>query len=223
MIANSQNWPFPQGHWWAHWGKQVSRWPIIFFFLFPSRQLPVHLPSYGTFPFSSPLLPLPLGLHSLKGDISWLMFTPFSPSHTHALSTQASTLLTHLLHSLTPSSHTHTHTQAFIHPGLARFFWSSARSDPYGLTLSPYEYCNGTFTAAQNHSFSFHQSDNLGEFVFIDFAGSGLVHLCGKMCSVMSLYNSFTTAGIVVLYSRGCREGWTLCEWYNRTDCHRGP
>ena len=127
------------------------------------------------------------------------MFTPFSPSHTHALSTQVSTLLTHLLHSLTPSSHTHTHThtQAFIHPGLARFFWSAARSDPYGLTLSPYEYCNGTFTAAQNHSFSFHQSDNLGEFVFIDFAGSGLVHLCGKMCSVMSLYNSFTTAGIV--------------------------
>ena len=138
------------------------------------------------------------------------MFTPFSPSHTPALSMQASTLFTHLL---TPSSYTHTHTQAFIHPGLARFFWSAARSDPPSLTWSPYEYCNGTFTAESNHTFSFHKSgDDLGDFVFIDFAGSGLVHLCGKMFSVISTIilrhcNSFTTAGIMVLYSRGCRGG----------------
>lgn len=109
--------------------------------------------------------------------------------------------------------HTHTHTQAFIHPGLARFFWSAARSDPPSLTWSPYEYCNGTFTAESNHTFSFHKSgDDLGDFVFIDFAGSGLVHLCGKMFSVISTIilrhcNSFTTAGIMVLYSRGCRGG----------------
>ena len=67
----------------------------------------------GDIPISSPLLPLPLGLHSLKGDISWLVFTPFSPSHTPALSMQASTLFTHLL---TPSSYTHTHTHTGLHP-----------------------------------------------------------------------------------------------------------
>ena len=71
--------------------------------------------------------------------------------------------------------------QAFIHPSLARFFWSAARSDPAAMTWSPYEYCNGTFTATSSHSFTFFPSGtNLGDFVFIDFAGSGLVHLCGK-------------------------------------------
>ena len=71
--------------------------------------------------------------------------------------------------------------QAFIHPFLARLFWSSVKPDPRALIWSPYEYCNGTFSATKDHSFLSYPSDtNLGEIVFIDFAGAGLVHLCGE-------------------------------------------
>lgn len=76
---------------------------------------------------------------------------------------------------------THSHTQALIHPVLARFFWSSANPDPHRMIMSPYKYCNGTFVTKRDHGFSFHEEDtDLGNIVFLDFAGSGLVHLCGK-------------------------------------------
>jgi hypothetical protein len=68
--------------------------------------------------------------------------------------------------------------QAFIHPSIARFFWSATSSDPRGITWSPYAYCNGTFTATKIHEFTFRDSA-LGDFIFIDFSGSGVVHLCG--------------------------------------------
>ena len=46
---------------------------------------------------------------------------------------------------------------------------------------SPYEACNGTFTANIDHRFSSIESDDLGiRFVFFDFAGSGLVHVVGE-------------------------------------------
>ena len=71
--------------------------------------------------------------------------------------------------------------QAFIHPSLARIFWSS-RSDPGPFVWSPYETCNGTFTATIDHRFTSIVNEDLGvEYVFFDFAGSGLVHVCGKM------------------------------------------
>ena len=100
--------------------------------------------------------------------------SPLSPhTHTHTL--------TH--------THTHTHSQAFIHPSLARFFWSSSRSNPRTLTWSPYEYCNGTFTATRDHMFSSQPGSlNLNEYVFIDFAGSGLVHLCGEFMYIHRLH-----------------------------------
>jgi len=71
--------------------------------------------------------------------------------------------------------------QAFIHPLLARFFWSVDSPDIRpGITWSPYAYCNGTFTATRSHEFTVQNHSNLGDIVFIDFAGSGIVHLCGK-------------------------------------------
>ena len=69
--------------------------------------------------------------------------------------------------------------QGFIHPALARFFWAAGDREPH--FGSPYRYCNGTFIVNFDHSFDITDSeDTLGKYLFIDFAGSGLVHLCGK-------------------------------------------
>ncbi len=69
--------------------------------------------------------------------------------------------------------------QAFIHPVLARIFWSTSSGDLGGITWSPYAYCKGTFVADREHTFN-NNDKELGGFIFIDFAGSGLVHVCGK-------------------------------------------
>lgn len=77
-------------------------------------------------------------------------------------------------------------SQAFIHPSLARFFWSTSSTDHRGITWSPYAYCNGTFTNTRNHEFSFREFAP-GSYIFIDFSGSGIVHLCGMFYSTVSL------------------------------------
>lgn len=47
--------------------------------------------------------------------------------------------------------------------------------------MSPFRFCNGTLTVERDHSLSTYAVDeDLGHFVFLDFAGSGVVHLCGK-------------------------------------------
>ena len=47
--------------------------------------------------------------------------------------------------------------------------------------FSPFRFCNGTRTIEKDHRISnYSAGEDLGDFVFLDYAGSGVVHLCGK-------------------------------------------
>lgn len=47
---------------------------------------------------------------------------------------------------------------------------------------SPFRFCNGTRTVERDHPLSNYSADeDFTDFVFLDFAGSGVVHLCGKI------------------------------------------
>lgn len=57
--------------------------------------------------------------------------------------------------------------------------WSTGRNE--NLMWSPFRFCNGTQTVERDHSFtSYPPDEDLRSFVFLDFAGSGVVHLCGE-------------------------------------------
>ena len=84
--------------------------------------------------------------------------------------------------------------QAFIHPFLARIFWSTpiitgdilndTIRTPSESSWSPYGYCNGTYVLDHNRHFVSlepRESNIFFDLTFIDFAGSGLVHVCGKL------------------------------------------
>ena len=52
--------------------------------------------------------------------------------------------------------------------------------------FSPFGFCNGTQTVERDHRTSMYAPDeDLGDFVFLDYAGSGVVHLCGKLISAI--------------------------------------
>ena len=97
--------------------------------------------------------------------------------------------------------------QAVIHPFLARLFWSSAIPDLRGMMrLSPYRFCNGTFISTKEHEFNIWPENDteIGELVFFDFAGSGLVHLCGKrvyMCMQCHVCVKLTMIACMLQYT----------------------
>ena len=54
--------------------------------------------------------------------------------------------------------------------------------------FSPFRFCNGTRTVERDHIISSYSPDeDLGKFVFLDFAGSGVVHLCGELTKFVIL------------------------------------
>lgn len=84
--------------------------------------------------------------------------------------------------------------QAFIHPGLAHFFWSIRQISGVSAVFSPYQTCNGTLTSNLNHEMTY--QDHGRHLYFYDMAGCGLVHMCGEknfadvvlLCTIDRLY-----------------------------------
>ena len=67
--------------------------------------------------------------------------------------------------------------------------------------FSPFRFCNGTRTVETNHDISsYSPGEDLGYFVFIDFAGSGVVHLCGKPIVLTTLRILSLTKRMYVQY-----------------------
>ena len=91
--------------------------------------------------------------------------------------------------------------QAFIHPFLARLFWSTpivmgdvdTNTTYFVSNWSPYGYCNGAYVLDRNHSFiefdAIKSKNAIFDLTFIDFAGSGLVHACG-MCMYICIHHA---------------------------------
>ena len=81
---------------------------------------------------------------------------------------------------------------------MARWVWSTGRNE--NLMFSPFRFCNGTRTVEKDHRFSYYpDGEDLGDFVFLDFAGSGVVHLCGKPILIPHLVTT-TYMCICIMY-----------------------
>ena len=90
--------------------------------------------------------------------------------------------------------------QAFIHPGLAYFFWSTHKVTDLSSLFSPYQSCNGTLTSTINHEMTY--KSGRVSFAFYDLAGCGLVHVCGEYCMHFTSYK--INNGVDVFHRRYC-------------------
>ena len=67
-----------------------------------------------------------------------------------------------------------------MHPLIARMFWGVGIESRIGF--SPFQYCNGTARASlvSQHNYDYLTADSTyPDIFFVDFAGSGVVHLLG--------------------------------------------